>query len=198
MPDDFTAKVAARDTIVGVVGLGYVGLPLAIAYAEAGFQTVGFDVDRERAAALNRGFSHIDDVVPSRVAAMVDAGRFSATASPDALRPVDAVFICVPTPFDRSRTPDLSYVRAATHTVANILRPGMLVILQSTTYPGTTTEVVQPLLEAGGLTAGVDFHLAFSPERVDPGNEVWTVRNTPKVVGGLTPECTEWARAIAS
>ena len=196
MPEDFTATVTARDTVVGVVGLGYVGLPLAIAYAEAGFRTIGFDVDAERAAALSRGFSHIDDISPSRVAAMVDAGCFSTTASPEQLRAADAVFICVPTPFDKSRTPDLSYVRAATQTVADVLRAGMLIILQSTTYPGTTTEVVQPLLEAGGLTAGVDFHLAFSPERVDPGNEVWTVRNTPKVVGGLTPQCTEWARAL--
>jgi UDP-N-acetyl-D-glucosamine dehydrogenase len=196
VPEDFMAKVATRDAVVGVVGLGYVGLPLAIAYAEAGFRTIGFDIDAERAAALNRGFSHIDDVVPARVAAMVDAGRFFATASETELRSVDAVFICVPTPFDRSRTPDLSYVRAATKTVGGILRAGMLVILQSTTYPGTTTEVVQPLLEAGGLAAGVDFHLAFSPERVDPGNEVWTVHNTPKVVGGLTPECTEAARAL--
>jgi UDP-N-acetyl-D-glucosamine dehydrogenase len=194
--DGFAARVAARDVVVGVVGLGYVGLPLAISFAESGFRSLGFDVDAERAAALNRGESHIDDVSSDRVAAMVAVDRFEATASPAALADADAVFICVPTPFDKAKTPDLAFVNAATHTVAEILRPGMLIILQSTTYPGTTTEVVQPVLEERGLRAGVDFHLAFSPERVDPGNTTWTVHNTPKVVGGLTPACTERARAL--
>jgi UDP-N-acetyl-D-glucosamine dehydrogenase len=194
--DDFAARVAARDVVVGVVGLGYVGLPLAISFAESGFRSLGFDVDAERAAALNRGESHIDDVSSERVGAMVAADRFEATASPAALVDADVVFICVPTPFDKAKTPDLAFVKAATHTVAEILRPGMLVILQSTTYPGTTTEVVQPVLEERGLRAGLDFHLAFSPERVDPGNTTWTVHNTPKVIGGLTPACTERARAL--
>jgi UDP-N-acetyl-D-glucosamine dehydrogenase len=196
MADDFAARVASRDIVVGVVGLGYVGLPLAISYAESGFRSLGFDVDAERAAALNRGVSHIDDVSSERVAAVVAADRFEATASADALAAADVVFICVPTPFDKAKSPDLAFVRAATHAVAAILQPGMLVILQSTTYPGTTTEVVQPVLEERGLRAGVDFHLAFSPERVDPGNVTWTVHNTPKVVGGLTPACTERARAL--
>jgi UDP-N-acetyl-D-glucosamine dehydrogenase len=179
-----------------VVGLGYVGLPLAVAYAEAGFRSVGFDVDGERAAALNDGRSHIDDVSGERVSAMVAAGRFGATAEPSALAEADVIFLCVPTPFDKAKTPDLSFVHAATHTVARILSPGMLVILQSTTSPGTTVETVQPVLEERGLRAGVDFHLAFSPERVDPGNKTWTVHNTPKVVGGLTPECAERSRAV--
>ncbi|MGQ0434285.1 MAG: nucleotide sugar dehydrogenase [Microthrixaceae bacterium] len=196
MTDAFAARVAARDVVVGVVGLGYVGLPLSISYAESGFTSVGFDVDSERGAALNRGHSHIDDVDADRVAAMVAAGRFEASSSPADLGRADVIFICVPTPFDKAKTPDLSFVRAATHAVAEILRPGMLVILQSTTYPGTTTEIVQPVLEEGGLRAGVDFHLAFSPERVDPGNATWTVHNTPKVVGGLTGACTTRARAI--
>lgn len=196
MSDDFAAEVAARKTAIGVVGLGYVGLPLSIAFAESGFQAVGFDVDSERVAALNRGESHIDDVTPDRVAAMVAAERFEATLSADDLRRTSVVFICVPTPSDKAKTPDLSYVRDATRTVAEILRPGMLIILQSTTFPGTTTEIVQPVLEEGGLRAGVDFYLAFSPERVDPGNTTWTVHNTPKVVGGLTPGCTERARTI--
>jgi UDP-N-acetyl-D-glucosamine dehydrogenase len=196
MADDFGARVAARDLVIGVVGLGYVGLPLAVSFAESGFPVVGFDVDAERAAALNRGESHIDDVSAERVSAMVGAERFEATASAAGLGRADVVFICVPTPFDRSKTPDLSYVRAATRTAAEVLRPGVLVILQSTTYPGTTTEIVQPMLEAGGLRAGVDFFLAFSPERVDPGNATWTVHNTPKVVGGLTPACSERARAV--
>jgi len=193
---DFSARVASRDLVVGVVGLGYVGLPLCISFAESGFRAVGFDVDAERANALNQGQSHIGDVASERVAAAVEAGRFEATSSPDGLRAVDAVFICVPTPFDKAKTPDLSYVRAATNTVAGILRQGMLVILQSTTYPGTTTEIVQPVLEQGGLRAGVDFNLAFSPERVDPGNTTWTVHNTPKVVGGLTPACTARASTL--
>ena len=192
----FTERIAARDLCVGVVGLGYVGLPLAVAYAEAGFPTIGFDVDGERTAALNDGHSHIDDVSPARVEAAVRAGRFVATADSTDLGDADVVFLCVPTPFDRAKTPDLSFVRDATHTVASVLRPGMLVILQSTTYPGTTVEIVQPVLEERGLRAGVDFDLAFSPERVDPGNTTWTVHNTPKVVGALTPEGAERARSV--
>ncbi len=191
---DFPARVAAREIVVGVVGLGYVGLPLSISFAESGFRSVGFDVDAERAAALNKGISHIEDISSDRVAAMVAAGRFEATSVPDALDSADVIFICVPTPYDD--TPDLSFVQSATSTVAGILKRGMLVILQSTTYPGTTTEIVQPVLEQGGLRAGIDFHLAFSPERVDPGNTEWTVHNTPKVVGGLTPECTTRAGAL--
>jgi len=181
---------------VAVVGLGYVGLPLAVSYAESGFSCVGFDVDAERTASLMQGHSHIDDVTDDRVAGMLAAGRFAASADPEALAAADAIFICVPTPFDRAKTPDLSFVRMATHTVAGVLAPGKLVILQSTTYPGTTTEICQPVLEEGGLRAGVDFHLAFSPERVDPGNTQWTVHNTPKVVGGVTPACTDRAREL--
>jgi len=192
----FTERIAARDLRVGVVGLGYVGLPLAVAYAEAGFPTIGFDVDGERTAALNNSHSHIDDVSPQRVGAVVRSAGFTATANADDLAVADVVFICVPTPFDRAKTPDLSFVRAATETVAQVLRPDMLVILQSTTYPGTTVEIVQPALEAQGLRAGEDFHLAFSPERVDPGNTTYTVHNTSKVVGGVTPECAERARGV--
>jgi UDP-N-acetyl-D-glucosamine dehydrogenase len=192
----FAGRVDARDITIGVVGLGYVGLPLAIAYVEAGFTCAGFDVAEERTSRLEDGRSYIDDVSHGRVAAAVGSGRFQATCDPSVLSRTDVVFICVPTPFDSSKTPDLSYVCAATATVASILRPGMLVILQSTTHPGTTVEIVQPVLEEGGLQAGVDFHLAFSPERVDPGNAVWTVHNTPKVVGGLTPQCSERAKAV--
>jgi len=196
MADDFRTRVNERDLTVGVVGLGYVGLPLAVSYAESGFRAIGFDIDPERAEALNRGHSHIDDVTSERVAAVVAAERFVATAASEELGAADIIFICVPTPFDKAKTPDLSYVRAATHTVAQVLQPGMLVILQSTTFPGTTTEIVKPVLEERGLRAGVDFHLAFSPERVDPGNTTWTVHNTPKVVGGLTDACTERARML--
>jgi UDP-N-acetyl-D-glucosamine dehydrogenase len=197
MPEpSFDARVAAREIVVAVVGLGYVGLPLAISYAESGFSVVGFDVSDERIGVLADGRSYIDDVTHDRVAAAIRSGRFRASPDPKALSEADTIFICVPTPFDTMKTPDLSYVCAATETVARVLRRGMLVILQSTTHPGTTEEIVQPLLEAGGLQAGVEFHLAFSPERVDPGNTTWTVHNTPKVVGGVTPECSERARTV--
>jgi UDP-N-acetyl-D-glucosamine dehydrogenase len=196
MSDAFLDRLARRETVVAVVGLGYVGLPLAVGYAEAGFPTVGFDVDQERAAALNDGRSHIEDVSAARVTAVVQAERFEATADPRRLAEADVFFICVPTPFDKAKTPDLTYVRVAAETVGRRMRPGSLVVLQSTTYPGTTTEVVQPVLEQSGLVAGRDFSLAFSPERVDPGNEVWTVANTPKVVGGLTARCAERAGAL--
>ena len=192
----FVNRVASRDLVIGVVGLGYVGLPLAIGYAEAGFHCVGFDVDAERTSLLDEGRSHIEDVPSRRVAEVVQAARFRATVDPAALDRCDVVFICVPTPFDSAKTPDLSYARAATETVASVLRPGMLVILQSTTYPGTTVEVVQPVLEEQGLRAGIDFNLAFSPERVDPGNTTWMVHNTPKVVGGVTRECAGRGKAV--
>jgi UDP-N-acetyl-D-glucosamine dehydrogenase len=196
MSESFAERVQARNLVVGVVGLGYVGLPLAIAYAEAGFRTIGFDVDVERAKSLSDGVSHIEDVAHERVSAAVDAGRFEASADPGRLFTADVVFICVPTPFDAAKTPDLTFVRDAADVVSRTLHAGMLVVLQSTTYPGTTAEVVQPMLERGGLKAGRDFHLAFSPERVDPGNAYWTVSNTPKVVGGTTAECGERARLL--
>jgi UDP-N-acetyl-D-glucosamine dehydrogenase len=179
---------------VAIVGLGYVGLPLAMAFAGAGLNTIGLDVDEGRVEALQAGRSHVDDVPDSMLEA---AEGFTATTDPEALVKADAVFLCVPTPFDSTKTPVLDYVRAAASTVGRQLRPGQLVILQSTTYPGTTTEVVQPILEAeSGLRAGVDFHLAYSPERVDPANTRWTLANTPKVCGGVTPECGEMTRVL--
>lgn len=192
----FDELVSGRGAVVGVVGLGYVGLPLALGFAEAGFQAIGFDVDHRRAEALNAGHSHVDDISGDRIAAVRSDGTFRATADAGDLAQADVVFVCVPTPFDRFKTPDLSYVEAATETVAGILRPGMLVILQSTTYPGTTTEILLPRLQATGLVAGQDFHLAFSPERVDPGNTTFTVRNTPKVVGGVDTESARRARIV--
>ncbi len=161
-----------------------------------GSRSSGFDLDAERSAALNAGISHIEDVSSERLGQHTDSGRFRAAAEPSALAAADVIFICVPTPADRHQTPDLSYVRAALTSVARVLRPGVLVILQSTTYPGTTVEVCRPELEASGLTAGVDFNLAFSPERVDPGNARWTVATTPKVVGGLTAECGRRASVV--
>jgi UDP-N-acetyl-D-glucosamine dehydrogenase len=194
--DDFLNRVESRDVRVGVVGLGYVGLPLSVAFAEAGFPTVGFDADADRTAQLMTGVSHVEDVAGARIASVVAEGRYLASADPADLARADGIFICVPTPFDVAKSPDLSYVVAAATTVGSVLRPGMLVVLQSTTYPGTTTEVVQPLLEASGLKAGEDFLLAFSPERVDPGNTTWTVKNTPKVVGSTSEAGSRHAAAL--
>jgi UDP-N-acetyl-D-glucosamine dehydrogenase len=196
-PEGLVARIESRDVTVAIVGLGYVGLPLAVAYAEAGFRTVGLDTDTGKVDALREGIRHVDDVPDTQLGAVVASGALTPTADPGALRGADAVWLCVPTPFDATKTPDLSFVRAAASTVATSLAPGTLVILQSTTYPGTTTEVVRPLLESGsGLRAGADFHLAYSPERVDPGNDEWTLANTPKICGGVTPACGEATRAL--
>ena len=196
MTTSFAQRVDGRSTTVAVVGLGYVGLPLVVAFAEVGFPTLGFDVSAKTVDGLNAGQSHIDDISSERVAAILSAKKFRATTTSTDLSSADVVFICVPTPFDKAKTPDLSFVESATRTVASALRKDMLVILQSTTYPGTTVEFVKPILESTGLVAGKDFHLAFSPERVDPGNATWHIRNTPKVVGGLTPECTQRSRTL--
>jgi UDP-N-acetyl-D-glucosamine dehydrogenase len=184
--------------VVGVVGLGYVGLPLAMEFARAGFHVIGFDVSADRVRELMAGTSHIQDVPSAEVARYVSSRHFEATADATALRRCDAISIAVPTPLSKTRDPDMSYVNAATETVARNGRPGVLIVLESTTYPGTTREVLQPRLEAEGLTAGHDVFIAFSPERVDPGNPTWNTRNTPKVVGGLTPACTEVAVALYS
>ena len=193
-PAPLVTRIEAGDAVVAIVGLGYVGLPLAMAFAEAGLRTIGLDVDTARVAALHEGHSHVDDVPDAMLQA---AKSFEATTDPASLREADAVFLCVPTPFDATKTPVLDFVRSAADTVARELREGQLVILQSTTYPGTTTEVVQPILEAvSGKRAGIDFHLAYSPERVDPANTTWTLANTPKVCGGVTPGCGEATRAL--
>ncbi len=196
MTESLTNRLVAREATVAVLGLGYVGLPLAISFAEVGYRVIGFDVSDAVVTGLNAGVSHIDDVAALRVGALVAKQSFRATMTTEDLVDCDVMFICVPTPFDKAKNPDLSYVESATRTVAKVLRHGMLVVLQSTTYPGTTTEFVRPILEETGLRAGIDFHLAFSPERVDPGNPRWNVRNTPKVVGGLTPQCTELAKTM--
>ena len=178
---------------VVIIGLGYVGLPLAAEAVRAGLNVTGLDVKQATVDSLNSGRSHIDDLADADIAAMV-AGGFRATADLAGCGTPDVMVICVPTPLSESDGPDLTAVRAATESAGKLLRQGTLVVLESTTYPGTTDEVVRPLLEkASGLTAGLDFHLAFSPERIDPGNEVYGIRNTPKVVGGITPACTEAA-----
>ena len=177
--------IRSRSTRAGVIGVGYVGLPLALELVKAGFETVGIDVDRERIEALGRGASYVTDVTDAEVAAARASGRFEATADFGALARLDTINICVPTPLLKTKDPDLSCVAAAVDEVARQLRAGQLVIVESTTWPGAVEEFVQPRLEKTGLRAGRDFFLAFSPERVDPGNSEWTVRSIPKVVGGV-------------
>ena len=191
-------KITNRSAHVAVIGLGYVGLPLALGFARAGFRVTGVEVDEKKVAALNAGHSYIGDVTDEDLGPHVSSGSLRATTDYDVLREVDAIFICVPTPYDAQRAPDLSFVRAASEGILPRLQPGQLIILQSTTYPGTTEEVVQPILERSGLKAGKDFYLAFSPERIDPGNREWSAYNTPKVVGGITPECTQLACDLLS
>jgi UDP-N-acetyl-D-glucosamine dehydrogenase len=178
---------------IAIVGAGYVGVPLAHVFAEAGQGVVLLDVDAGRVAAINRGESYVEDVPSESLQALVGAGRLAATTDYDAMRETDAVLIALPTPLSPNREPDLSIVLGAVRKVAERLRAGHLVVLESTTYPGTTREDVLPILSESGLEVGKDFHLAFSPERVDPGRTDWTTKTTPKIVGGLTPACTERA-----
>ena len=178
---------------VAIVGAGYVGMPLARVFADAGKNVVLVDVDQEVVDGINRGESHIGDVPSETLKTLVDAGRVSATTDYDAMKDVDAILIALPTPLSAHREPDLTIVESAVAEIAPRLRKGQVVVLESTTYPGTTRESLQPILERSGLKAGEDFHLAFSPERVDPGRTDWTTKNTPKLVGGLTPACTERA-----
>jgi UDP-N-acetyl-D-glucosamine dehydrogenase len=181
---------------IAIVGAGYVGVPLAQVFAEAGVGTVLVDVDAERVAELGRGESYIEDVSSAQLAPLVESGALTATTDYDAVRDADAILVALPTPLSANREPDLSIVLSATQAIAERLRPGHLVVLESTTYPGTTREEVLPLLAAGGLEVGKDFHLAFSPERVDPGRTDWTTKTTPKIVGGITEACTERARTL--
>jgi UDP-N-acetyl-D-glucosamine dehydrogenase len=184
------------DYRIAIIGLGYVGLPLAIAFAKAGRNVVGVDVDTRKVAQLAVGNSYIPDVLTSDVQAVMAAGNFCATTDYDLLRDREVIFICVPTPYDAMRAPDLSYIVHAAESIEPRLSAGQMIVLQSTTFPGTTEEVVQPILERSGLKAGVDFELAFSPERIDPGRQDFTVTNTPKVVGGTTKHATERAAEL--
>ncbi|MEO7457644.1 MAG: nucleotide sugar dehydrogenase, partial [Gemmatimonadaceae bacterium] len=196
MKEKVLARIADRSATVGVIGLGYVGLPLAVEFARAGFKVIGFDVSQRVCDLLNRGESHIQDVPAHEVAEFVKKGLLRSTTDAKELAGADALSIAVPTPLGKTHDPDMSYVQAAAATVAEVAHPGLLVVLESTTYPGTTREVILPLLNAAGYTVGEDIFLAFSPERVDPGNPVYNTRNTPKVVGGITPHCTELATAL--
>jgi UDP-N-acetyl-D-glucosamine dehydrogenase len=189
-------KLRTRRARTGVVGLGYVGLPLAVELGKAGFHATGIDLDDRKVQAINAGLSYIPDVTTADVAALRAAGKLDATTDFSAVRDLDTINICVPTPLRKTKDPDMSFIVSAVEGIAKYLHPGMLIVLESTTYPGTTDEVVQPMLEATGLKAGVDFFLAFSPERVDPGNPTFQTHNVPKVVGGFTPTCSELAREL--
>ena len=196
LKQDLLQKIADKTAVVGIVGLGYVGLPLAVEMAEAGYKTIGFDVQAKKVESVNAGHNYIGDIVGDKLKNMVETGYLRATSDFDFIRDVDAVAICVPTPLDKYQQPDISYVKGSTESVAEHVHPGMLVVLESTTYPGTTEELLKPILEKSGLVCGEDFYLAFSPERVDPGNKQYKTKNTPKVVGGVTKDCTEIAAAL--
>lgn len=189
-------RIKAKDITFGVIGLGYVGLPLAVEFARAGFKVVGIDVDENKVDKINRGVNYIKDVEDALFKQVVSQGSLTATADFKAIREIDAVSICVPTPLSKLKDPDVSYIMSALDGLVEYFHKDMLVVLESTTYPGTTRELLLPKLEESELTVGEDFFLAFSPERVDPGNEVYTTKNTPKVMGGITPQCTEMGKLL--
>jgi len=190
------SKIDTRQAKVAVIGLGYVGLPLAVEFAQAGFRTVGLDVDPAKIEAISAGRSYIKDVPAHQTAALVESGKLSATSDYSILRECDSVSICVPTPLSKTHDPDLSYVIAAADAVAQYLHGGMLIVLESTTYPGTTEEIIVPRMFSNGLKIGEDVFVAFSPERIDPGRTDFVLKNTPKVIGGMTPACGEVVSAL--
>ena len=197
MKEQLLEKIDEKSIIVGVVGLGYVGLPLAVEKAKAGFKTIGFDVQEEKVNLVNEGHNYIGDVVDSDLKNLVEKGMLSATTDFSFVKDVDFIAICVPTPLDSHQQPDISYVRSSTEAISKYLTRGTMVVLESTTYPGTTEELVRPILESGsGLKCGEDFYLGFSPERVDPGNLIYKTKNTPKVVGGIGKDATETIAAM--
>ena len=197
MKTKLVQKIVNRDIVVGVVGLGYVGLPLAVEKAKAGFKTIGFDVQEEKVNLVNEGHNYIGDVVDSDLKKLVEVGMLSATTDFSFVKDVDFIAICVPTPLDKHQQPDISYVKNSTIEIAKYMTKGTMVVLESTTYPGTTEELIKPLLEKGsGLKCGEDFYLGFSPERVDPGNKQFKTKNTPKVVGAIGKDATETISAM--
>jgi len=189
-------KIANKTAVVGIVGLGYVGLPLATEFAKSGYKTIGFDVQDKKVNSVNAGHNYIGDIVDDVFKEVVESGKLSATSDFSFIKDVDAVAICVPTPLDKYQQPDISYVKGSTESVAKYLHAGMVVVLESTTYPGTTEELLMPILEASGLKCTEDFYLAFSPERVDPGNKQYKTKNTPKVIGGVGKDSTEVAATL--
>lgn len=190
------SKLSNKTATLGVIGLGYVGLPLAVEKAKAGFKTIGFDVQEAKVNMVNAGENYIGDVVNEDLKELVDAGLLSATTDFAEVAQADCVCICVPTPLDKHQQPDVSYVRSSAESIIPYMHKDMLIVLESTTYPGTTEELLMPILEKSGLKCGEDFYLAFSPERVDPGNLIYKTKNTPKVVGGVTPDCTDVAATL--
>jgi UDP-N-acetyl-D-glucosamine dehydrogenase len=196
--EELADKISARTARVGIIGLGYVGLPLAVEYAKAGYHVTGIDVQDNKVADINAGTSYIQDVAKSEVGLLVESGRLWATTDFSVISELDTINICVPTPLRKTKDPDMSYIVSACEEMAKYFRAGTLVILESTTYPGTTDELVRPMLERSGLRAGEDFFLCFSPERVDPGNPRFQTKNIPKVVGGTTPNCTRMGQLFYS
>ena len=197
MKETLLKKIESREIVVGVVGLGYVGLPLAVEKAKAGFKTIGFDVQAKKVELVNAGHNYIGDVVDSDLEELVKAGTLTATTDFSFVKDVDFIAICVPTPLDAHQQPDISYVRSSTEAVSKYLKKDTMVVLESTTYPGTTEELIKPILEEGsGLKCGEDFYLGFSPERVDPGNLIYKTKNTPKVVGAIGKDATEVIAAM--
>src|SRR2546426_9737102 len=195
MMERLLKKITDRTAHVAVIGLGYVGLPLAVGFAKAGYHVTGIDVDAGRVGRLKKGDSYIQDVLSSDLRPLVETGRFNATTEFAPLAEADVCCICVPTPLNKTKDPDVSFILQATRAVKTGLRSGQLIVLESTTYPGTTRELLLPMLEESGLKVGVDFCLAFSPERIDPGNTTYRLKNTPRVVGGITPTCRQAAVA---
>ncbi len=193
---DLLKKIENRTAKVGIVGLGYVGLPLAVEFGEEGFNVAGFDILETKVNLINAGKSDIDDIPDARVANLIKTGKLAVSTDPKILKQVDTVSICVPTPLSKTKDPDVSYILAAVKWVKEYLHKDMLVILESTTYPGTTEDLILPILHETGLRVGKDFYLAFSPERVDPGNAKFATKNTPRVVGGITPNCTKIAKVF--
>ncbi|MEP7067485.1 MAG: nucleotide sugar dehydrogenase, partial [Gemmatimonadota bacterium] len=189
--ESLSDKIDRRDLVCGVMGLGYVGLPLAVEMGHAGLKVLGFEVSERVTALVNAGESHIKDVKGADVASLRRAGKLEATTDMSRLGECDVISVCVPTPLGKTKDPDMSYIVAATEAIVERLRPGQIVVLESTTYPGTTRELMLPRFESNGLEVGKDFFLCFSPERVDPGNVKWHTKNTPKVLGGVTPQCTQ-------
>ena len=198
MKNTLLSKINDKTAVIGVIGLGYVGLPLAVEKAKAGYRVIGFDIQEHKIRKVNEGINYIGDIVPADLKNIVRSGRLKATGDYSFISEADCVAICVPTPLDEHFQPDISYIANSSKEIAKYLHKGMLGVLESTTYPGTTEEVVKPILESTGLECGKDFYLAFSPERVDPGNKIYKTKNTPKVVGGVTPDCTESAAALYS
>lgn len=189
-------KLNTQNATIGVIGLGYVGLPLAVEKAKAGFNVIGFDVQEEKVNNVNEGINYIGDVLPADLESLVASGKLKATSDYSFIKDVDAVAICVPTPLDIYKQPNMSYVESSAKAIAANFIKGTLIVLESTTYPGTTEELIKPILEASGMVCGEDFFLAYSPERVDPGNKDFNTKNTPKVVGGITESCTKVAAAM--